>query len=550
LRILAVLTLIIALSGEALHSQELSTSVFPSEDELYQAYSLGEITFEQLIRLQEIAFVGVDSTTPHLLDEIPNLSLLNLGLDTSGRSLESEQAALFSGSVPARTGIEQWLSGVLRHRYVRDLEEQSESKYQTSITLGFGDNLAADLRLQREYSGNERLVGRGLTYRSADGPVRDIRLGNFSRRLGLGTIVGYRGKLFDYSDQIDGESFLYPDYGGQNGLYSRLRAGVIEAQSMVSVQRDSEFRLVTKAVMFSHASGSFQLGLIVAGNSLVNRTTGKDITDYKTGIHWQYRYAGGYNRSELSLQAGERKGLAGAVTEGRHRFRPADVRYALWRYSDDYLNLSGGGKAASLSSRQMLDAVEFNYSCKRAGQTGGLFKSLVDLTSSLKLSNSFLYAAIDSDTADLQWLSGLMHTASGGWAVTLDHLRKTKRRVRDDRPNDSTSTRTRLELRTGQGLGRLRTYLAWNTRSRGKDFLTAFARFTREFAAYGRIELWGKVDRIEPSNFSPDYWYAYIKNEIYLLENVDLSIKLSHTYHGHYEDKHRTVVSLEMKVLL
>jgi len=77
-------------------SQELSTSVFPSEDELLEALNLGEIDIALFVTLQEIYLHGVDSSRLHELDGIPNLVYIaGTGVDRYSR-LELEQFAPFS----------------------------------------------------------------------------------------------------------------------------------------------------------------------------------------------------------------------------------------------------------------------------------------------------------------------------------------------------------------------------------------------------------------------------------------------------------------------
>ena len=549
LRTFTVVFFIIALSEGLVHSQDLSTSIFPSEDELYEAFSLGEISFDQLIRLTEIAISGVDSASLHLLEEIPNLSLLNLRRDSVRTTLESEQSALVTGKAPVPANSSSPLSGLITHRYYQDLEDDSRNKYQTSARVGFGD-FNAEIRLQRNYGGREGITGRTVSYQPEKGLIREFRFGSFSRKFGLGTVIGYRGKLFACSDEIDSESFLFPDYGGQNGLYARFRAAGLEVQSLLSIQRDACYRLATSAVMLSRSGGSIRPAVIVAWNTLKNRISERSINDYKFGLNWRYEYRHGRNNTELSMQAGEENSFAGLVTEGRHRFEGTEVRYALWSYADKYVDLAGGGKAAGLSRAKYLNNVDFDYSSRRAGQTGGILKTIVELASNLELTNSFLYAALGSDTANLQWLCGMTRRTGNGSRITLDHLRKTKRRVRDGIVGDSTSTRTRLESRFRTGKTQLRIFAAWNSRDGAGDFITLFLVASRTTANHGELQIWAKVDRISTSDLNVDYWYAYLKNEIYLLKNLNLSTKLSHTYQGHYEDSNRTTVSLEMKVLL
>ena len=98
MKILAVLTalaLVAATGGGDLHAQDLSTEIFPSEDELYQALLTGELSYRQYLILQEISQHGLDSSNIHLLDQIPNLSFFGIDTLSLRTSLEDEQQTPF-----------------------------------------------------------------------------------------------------------------------------------------------------------------------------------------------------------------------------------------------------------------------------------------------------------------------------------------------------------------------------------------------------------------------------------------------------------------------
>lgn len=95
---------LILLLGELCPAQELSTVVFPSEDEILEALRAGEIDYYQYQILMELSQYGIDADDLYLLDEIPNL--WHIG-DVRGDtvSLESEQQAMFVGTRDAGKGL-------------------------------------------------------------------------------------------------------------------------------------------------------------------------------------------------------------------------------------------------------------------------------------------------------------------------------------------------------------------------------------------------------------------------------------------------------------
>jgi hypothetical protein len=110
-------------------SQELSTEVYPSEDELYLALAAGEIDYHQFLILREVIRTGIDATNRHLLDEVPNLSYFHGDTISLSTNLQREQADGFDPRVRADVGTH----GECRYRYYRYLEEASESQYRGSI---------------------------------------------------------------------------------------------------------------------------------------------------------------------------------------------------------------------------------------------------------------------------------------------------------------------------------------------------------------------------------------------------------------------------------
>ena len=74
LKIIFLISLICFLLSASIYAVDFSLSSFSSSDELWQAYHLGEITYEQLIAAEEILNQGSDSSTAYLVEEIPNLN--------------------------------------------------------------------------------------------------------------------------------------------------------------------------------------------------------------------------------------------------------------------------------------------------------------------------------------------------------------------------------------------------------------------------------------------------------------------------------------------
>jgi hypothetical protein len=526
-------------------AQELSTSVFPSEDELLEALHLGEIDIYQFMILQEIITQGIDSTNSYLLDEIPNLSFFVPQPQSPTTSLETEQTTPFAKpAVKIKT-----VGGTFSHQYYRELEQQERSRYRMTGRLNFRDNFETSFKLNREFSGRERFVSRRFSYRNDRGKLHEVTLGNFSARLGLGTVFGYRGKLLDFSDRIGQESLLFPDYGGYNGVFSHANIDHIDVKALASVNRDSSHTLVSTGGMVSLKAAPFEPAVIIGLNHLKNRSNGNDLNDFKYGLNSMYRYRTGYLSLEFSAQAGERSSFGALLAEGRHRFSQAEIKYAGWIYNDDYLDLTGGSKAGSLRHQITLDDVDLTFSDKRSGQEGGMLKSIVLLDEKLQWVNSLTYAGRNKDTLDFQFLSALVEEINRSFEFRLDYLNKTKRRIITDQ-RELMEQRMRLEARFRTGDLFARSYIAYNTESGLGDFVSFFLNVKYRWVPRGSVELWSNLAQVDAKDAAVDYWYVYVRNEQYLFNGLMAAIKLSHRYDRKAGEKHYTVVSLEVSTTL
>lgn len=539
MRALAAVIVLSLLSVSLSFPQEPSTSVYPSEDELLEALRLGEIDYSQYLILQEIIVHGIDSTNIHLLDEIPNLSYFLTDPKSLITSLEKEQKAGFFKPAP-KTGRP---TGTFGYKYYQELEQEGRAQYRSSGRFRLNDHFEAAFKLHREYTGRERFVSRRFVYKNGRGRLKELVLGNFSRRLGAGTIFGYRGKLLEFSDRIDEESFLFPDYGGYNGLYTRVRFNHVETETLASVNRDGDHTLISAGGMVSLTKLPLRPGVIIGVSRLKNRKTGERLHDVKYGLSSRYRYGDSYLSFELCGQAKERSSWGGFVTEGRHRFRGAEIRYAGWAYADAYIDLTGGSKVGNLYHAATLDAVDFSYSQKRSGQEGGMLKSIVLLAGDFEMINSILYASRNRDTANVEFLSGFVRRLSRGCEIRLDYMNRTKKRVRNE-----VNQRMRLETRIRTGNLSARSYIAFNTKSSRGDYVSLFVNLKYRSRRVGSVEIWSNLARFDLRDAAINYWYAYIKSEQQLFRDVTAAMKLSHSYNR--SEEYCTVILLELRAAI
>lgn len=527
-----VMGLCLAASGGA---QELSTAEFPAEDEVFEALASGEIDYEQYIQLLEVLQDGVDSTELHLLDLVPNLSFFR---DTVRSSLETEQGK------PFLTSRSRSRHGSARYGYYQRLEEPGSSRYSLAMKTNLSPQWGFSLKVRKDLSGRERFTGRTLKYGNDTGYVREVQLGTFTKRLGLGTVFGYRGKLFQCDDHISGESFAYPDFGGFNGAMARLMFGHWEVIPLTSVHRDPKYRLFTGGGMLSTQIGNWTPGLLVAYNRLTRRGSEAYLADYKAGL--SLSKAGRRNNLavEYCVQTGFRDDFGTFVLEGTQKLGEATVHVAAWRYGDQYLNLSGGAKAASLQQTEHIGELDFSFSEKRTGQVGSLLKSAVSLRTNVKWSNSLLLATRNEDTTTVQWLSDMTYLPAPKWRLAFSFLEKRNERV-SVRVGER---RVRAEIAYRADNLSMRSHIAHTYKNQTLDYFSWLAEIRWDVSKDTRLQIWSNLSRFARN--AVDYWYLFLRTEHQLFDQLSVATKLMHRYDEDAADPHQVAISLELEAAL
>ncbi len=527
-------------------AQELSTFVYPSEDELEEAFYNGEIDFIQLVTLQDLIQFGIDSTELYLLDEIPNLSYF-LELELLKKSeLNAEQVELY---LPKPTGPDSF-KGKISHNYSTRLKEDGDIRYRTSGNIIFGNDLKAAFRLHREYSGIERIAFRRLEFYPRKGPTRLIVLGNYTTRLGLGTVMGYRGKLLDFSDEINSESLLYPDYGGYNGAQFKFNGGQTKGEVDFSQVRDSSHSIRTFGGSFAVGNKYLNPMVMASMTNLRNRVTDSSITEFKYGANLETRYKGGYNQIEISGQSGEENSFGAFVTEGKHAIGRHEIKYAGWFYDDDYLDLTGGSKAASIRETIEIEEVDFDYSDKRRGQEGGLLKSSVVLSDNANLVNSVIYAQRDNDIYNFEVLLAIEKKVKSNLMFQLDHVSRIRHRLVSAGETEDIFRRSRVEFRFINPKVYVRAYLAYQSKTGKDDYISFLVNTKYKSERIGELSLWFNLGEINHNQGRIDYWYGYFENKNELLSNVKTVAKFTHSYRRGESDKHISTISVGIEATI
>jgi hypothetical protein len=532
--------LVLVLLWCSVGAQELSNSIFLTEDELDEALRNGEITYEQYLTLKEIMQSGIDSLSQYLLDEIPNLMYL-LDVDTVLTDFsQRDQKTGFGerGRPRHRIGSMSW-------RYSTQLEEESRSWYRSAVDLSPVERWRLRLNVNREASGVERVCSRSLSYRNRTGFLRRAEIGSFTARFGLGTAFGHRGRLLDFSEQIDGESFLFPDYGGYNGILAEMQTGPYAVHTLGSVVRDQQHSISSSGLFIEDKRGSFLPGVVFGVNRIEQRSTGASASIPVAALLLRSKYSRGSVAAEFGQQGGELSNATSAVIEGRHRFESVELRYAGWHYGDDFVDLTAGSKSGQIYSRDSLEAVEFGFRSRRTGQSGGMVRTQVPLDDHLSCSGSMIFAETDNGERRQQFSGSLVRNFDPAWRVQLTYLGKWERRT-DNPPSENSEHQWRLESRYDAAPLSVRCYIGYETDDERRDRGCLFVSARYETEAGGRYQVWSNMGEISHDGLV--YWYLFVRGEWPLGQRVIAAAKLSSSYRRESVDRNATQFSAELAV--
>ncbi len=541
-RVRVVLLIVIGLCSAA-PGQELSTEVIQSEEELYLWWRQGVIDSVEYERLREILLSGIDSTTAHWLDYIPNLSWftpLPAELDTR---LEQQQRQVFEQERP-QPG--RRFPGRFRYRLNHRLDRTDRTRQRFWLNFDSGSDWRVSVQLQRGSDGIERVANRAVHWRQADrGWLREIVVGNYSRRLGLGTVIGYRGKLIDGARGWSGEALLYPDYGGSNGMFVKGRLGDYSVSTLLSRHRDDQLDLTTAASEFARAVGRLRPRLVVAYNNLGRHGTDSSLGDVKLSLGGRYRYSGGYLDAEGAVQLDSRSGPCAVIFEGKHHFSQAQVEYAGWGYSDDFIDLSSGSRAAVMSHRDSLGPVGYAITTRRQGQEGVLVRTILLPAKDWRLSSSVLAASFDRSFVNLQLLATLSCDVRRTFSVQLRYLSRTRRRP--DHSGRTTQQHVQLD---GQWAARnldLRSWIAYNTSDDRADYLSLSGDMKMDEQRLGKVHLSGRLAELDAQSLQIIRWYAFAALTQPAFEGIDFAVRLTHQYDRRSASPHLNMITLEVR---
>ncbi len=539
IRAVSIITVAIFILCAVAYADDLNPEVYPSEDELYEAYLRGDLDFETYRNLVDLIETGLDSTNLYLLDELPGVSPVP-ALDSTGEGAERE-AAFRQPNIRERSG--QW-HGYLKARASRVLEDTEEYKSYYFLNSDIGTNWNIKAKLNRGESGIYEWTQRSAEYNSRRGPLKKFHLGSFNARFGSGLNLGFRGRLLTKGDEESDESIIFPDFSGYNGLYLEGSSGRNPARWLLHLDQNDTHKFRMSAISLSARHDRISGELIGLGAILENRQTGKEYKYVQAGTYvtydaYDYRASG-----EIAVQQYTQDFIGAALIEGSYDVEPIELQLSLWHYADDFINFTGGGRSGQLYQTVVIDSLDFSLSDRRTGQDGFRLKSETGLSDRIKSTVAVSSYGFDDYHKKTEFYASVAGLVQNNSFLTLDYRYKRSYDIGDI----SSGNETRLEYKLRQNGVYLRTYIGYQNDDI-HDYAMMFVRASGEVPSVGMLELWCNLDKINLESHQLDYMYLYVQEKIPVRQFLHIIAKYSYRYSRSYTDRQQSTFYIEGRAI-
>lgn len=540
IRSILVITAIFVLFGPFVATAaDLNTEVYPSEDELYEAFLRGDLDYETYRNLVDLIETGLDNSDIYLLEELPGIGPIRPGDST----IEINERAEPYRQVVAPAEVGEW-HGYLKVRNSRQLEATDRYKTYYLLNSVFGSRWRIKTKLNRNENGIHEWTQRSAEYSNRRGTLKRARLGSYTARFGLGLSLGYRGRLLAKGDEESDESMLFPDFSGFNGVYLEGSSGRNPARWLVHYDRNDSHNFRMSAVSLSARHKRLSGELIGLGAILENRQSGVDYKYIQGGTFVRYDAINYDISGELAIQQYTRNLIGAASVEGTFDFNPIKIWGSFWHYAEDFVNLTGGGRSGRMSRTVSIDSLDFSVSDRRTGQDGFRLKSHTALSDKTNATAAVSHDGFNQFHKNVELYTALAHRVGNNSSLSLDY--RFKRNY--DNGEISSDNETRLEYKMRRKQIFLRTYIGYQNDD-DRDFVMLFARASARVSSLGDLELWCNLDKINIDSRQLDYMYFYVQEKLPVRPFLHVIAKYTYRYSRAYSDRKQSAFYIEGRAI-
>ncbi|MCP4703071.1 MAG: hypothetical protein GY865_00555 [candidate division Zixibacteria bacterium] len=545
--VIFIFVLVFSLAASLTLGRTIGSEIYPTEEELYEAYLIGQIDFQTYLNLREIFNGGIDSTNLYLIEEIPNIDYY-WGVDSQIDSdLEKEQTKPFI--IDKEHISKNKISGSIRWKRYQKLDDSSLNKNIVYLRSQLSPNWSVKLNGVDEYTGFQECSFRSLNYKSSIGTIRKLVIGNFTARFGLGLNVGYRGKIFRDKHLSTEETILFPDYGGFNGLYAEGGPRKNRVKWLFHYDKNDSILVKTSAVNVNKKFGFYRVEGTFLGSVISNRLNNNEFRQYQLGLLLGYSgydldiaIEGALPKSNLE---GSTKNSQAVVTEITYKKNEFSVKFSAWYYGQKYINLFGGARSGDLYRTIDFENIDLNYRDRRRNQRGFIIRTSTSLTerTTAEMSISIYGSSRYERFIEIQ-------TSIGEIIAENSRLRLYYELFRKERFGEISNNNTlKLEYNYKLPNYSIRSFLGYTSKNEDQKYLSFHFRSKLKNNFFKEIEFWVNFSRINIETSNIDYFYAYIREMIDLTKTVSLAIKYRYRYNRSFDKPEESTIYLETEIV-
>ncbi|MFH1700958.1 MAG: hypothetical protein ABIE07_10255 [Candidatus Zixiibacteriota bacterium] len=503
----------------------------PSPEEINEAFESGFLEYNDYIELLEI--IRKESLTPadsQIIVQYPDL-IAGFSSNPYIKDISKEAS---TGEATQAQKHEKTLNQSVLFRQYQKLEPEQENQ---RLIRYFGTNNHFEIygEWEHSYAGNQRWLRRyaRFSFPSTDKTPAMLTLGNYKEKFSMGLIYGYHGQLFSKSaERDDMEKFLLPNYGGSNGilLYRPVKHG--EAKLIIDYDRNDAFMKFLSGISIPFNLFSAPAILSGAHGRIANRDNDNKInaTFISLGIATD---TSPLREGEIALAYHDNKITSAAAIMVRWDKNSTLLIINGWHYDNRYPSYFSGGPSSRRSRTLYSDDIDYSYSDRYAGETGGAINTSYSMTKGTQFTSFLGYADRFADDNRLEAKTGIIRFLSENYTAKLncywkyDNLYST----------DKAQRRIQFEINKNRSAltGRLAVGYYFDRYNNRNDYLLLAEANVKN--RLGNLHILIKLDRIKLTDIRNNYIYSTISHETTISKNISSYIRYGYRYRADYTDQ-------------
>jgi len=496
----------------------------PDPEEIFEAYRDGYVDYDDYRELLEITRAEFLTTDDSLfLLQFPDL----LAGFSAHPVLEGDESIVIENETASEQVSSPWRHALLFRQYHRmDGDGHSRRLYRLQEEYA---GAAFYGEFEEDYSQKRTWYRRSIEYRihSDTSGSYTVTLGNYRTQFALGLIYGYRGSLLSAADDPGRtESFLYPDYGGGNGVMATADRPEGKYIFVFDVDRNQSLEKKYAGFSIPIRAGRFEARLSSGWGRIANRDTRSSQTVSLVSIATSYEDS--HTNITCEAATDNNDDTRPYAMAGRIIWRNGHVyiRGEGWRYEDVFPSYFTGSLSSRRSRTISVDEIEFSYSDRYRGESGAAIGSTVRMSSKTTMRTALMYARREFDDDRSEARLGIKRRLDRHFRAGIDlymrsdHLysdRETQRRIQFELTQIAEGFRNRIVV--GR---RIYTYGDHN------DYLIVFE--SRAQGRWGGASALCKFDRLRPREWTNRYAYVAVQYEVGIAEGIGSYVKYSYRY--------------------